>query len=388
MKTIRNQKVQRLFIQYGFLGSLLFLLIFSILIARDNLAAQGITSGFAFLQRTTGWEVGFSLIPYEAGDNYGRVILVGFLNTLLLGAITLPLATVLGVIVGVMRTLDNKMSRIVGTTYVEIFRNIPLILQLLVWYALLRALPPPRSAISIGESVFLTGRGIFMPGFNVPALWTIAAFLILLTSLFVMQWFRKARRFYHVAAQTKRNGSLAIIGIGLVVAAGIITATREAGLPLVTFPSLKGLNFRGGLNLTTEISAMILAISVYGGAYIAEIIRAGFNAVPSGQAEAGRAVGLSEWNIFSRIRLPLAVRIVMPTLINQYVWLMKATTLGVAIGFSDYFAVISTSISQSGQTLELIGLLMGGFVLVNYFIAWALNRLNDAIKLQGTQLRI
>jgi len=280
------------------------------------------------------------------------------------------------------------MSRIVGTIYVEIFRNIPLILQLLVWYALMRSLPPPRSAISIGESVFLTGRGIFLPGLNVPSLWTIAVVLILLVCLTAVVWFRNARRFRYVAAQTRLVYILGTAGLGILVSFAMIQWSREVGQPLVSTPALKGLNFRGGLNLSTEISAMILAIAVYGGAYIAEIIRAGFNAVPKGQAEAGRAVGLSEWHIFSRLRLPLAIRIVMPTLINQYVWLMKATTLGIAIGFSDYFAVISTSISQSGQTLELIGLLMGGFVMVNYLIAWALNRVNDAIKLQGTQLKI
>ena len=133
---------------------------------------------------------------------------------------------------------------------------------------------------------------------------------------------------------------------------------------------------------------MIVAISVYGGAYIAEIVRAGFNSIPKGQSEAGQALGLSPWQIFSRIRFPLTVRAVMPTLINQYVWLLKATTIGIAIGFTDFFAVVSTSINQSGQTIELIGILMGGFLAINYALAWVLNRVNDAIKLKGTQLRI
>ena len=124
-----------------------------------------------------------------------------------------------------------------------------------------------------------------------------------------------------------------------------------------------------------------------GGAYIAEIVRAGFNSVAKGQGEAAHALGLSRWHTFSRIMLPLAIRAVMPTMINQYVWLLKATTIGIAIGFVDFFMVISTSINQSGQTLELIGNLMGGFLAVNYAMAWLLNRVNDAIKLKGSQAR-
>ena len=133
--------------------------------------------------------------------------------------------------------------------------------------------------------------------------------------------------------------------------------------------------------------ACILAISLYGAAYIGEIVRAGFNSVSKGQGEAGHALGLSPWQNFSRIKLPLAIRAVMPTLINQYVWLFKATTIGIAIGFVDFFMVISTSINQSGQTLELIAILMGGFLIINYSMAWVLNRVNDAIKLKGNQLR-
>ncbi|WP_259782369.1 ABC transporter permease subunit [Aestuariispira ectoiniformans] len=152
-------------------------------------------------------------------------------------------------------------------------------------------------------------------------------------------------------------------------------------------PYLKGLNYRDGIRVSPELLACIIAISIYGGGYIAEIIRAGFNAVGKGQGEAGYALGLTRWQIFSRIRFPLAIRAVMPTMINQYVWLLKATTIGIAVGFSDFFMVISTSINQSGQTLELIGILMGGFLLINYLMAWVLNRVNDAIKLKGTQLR-
>ena len=155
-----------------------------------------------------------------------------------------------------------------------------------------------------------------------------------------------------------------------------------------TSPGPPGLNYKGGIRVSPELMACVIAIAIYGAAYIAEIVRAGFNAIPKGQYEAGHALGLSSWHIFSRIRLPLAIRIVMPTMINQYVWLFKATTIGIAISFTDFFMVISTAINQSGQTLELIAILMGGFLIINYSMAWVLNRVNDAIKLKGTQLRI
>ena len=172
----------------------------------------------------------------------------------------------------------------------------------------------------------------------------------------------------------------------LALAIVLLWSGRIPDTPLLSIAFLKGLNFRQGIRVSPELLACIIAISIYGGAYIGEIVRAGFNAVPKGQSEAGRALGLTAWQIFSRIRLPLAVRSVMPTLTNQYVWLFKSTTIGIAIGFVDFFFVISTSISQAGQTLELIAILMGGFLVINYSLAWVLNRLNDAIKLKGTQL--
>lgn len=178
-----------------------------------------------------------------------------------------------------------------------------------------------------------------------------------------------------------------IWGAGLVVVLILMVVGRIPDTSLVNFPYLKGLNYRGGIRVSPELLACIVAISVYGASYIAEIVRAGFNSVNSGQGEAAHALGLSRWHAFSRIILPLAIRAVMPTMINQYVWLLKATTIGIAIGFVDFFMVISTSINQSGQTLELIGILMGGFLAVNYAMAWVLNRVNDAIKLKGTQVR-
>ncbi|PRY83082.1 amino acid ABC transporter permease [Donghicola tyrosinivorans] len=384
---LKNRHVRDNALQVLFVGSIVSVLALLAITAKTNMDAQGITGGFAFLERATGWRVGFSLIETDASLTYAQAILIGITNSLFLGAITLPLASLVGVTVGVMRTSGNGMAELLGTTYVETFRNIPLILQLLFWYTIMLALPSPRDAEPLIGSVVLTGRGIYIPGLNVTGGSVFAGFVwvALMMAVVVRMTPRRWRNIDTTRARHEKRV------VWLLALAGFIAALwigRIPDTPLASIPEAKGLNFKGGIRISPELIACVLAISIYGGAYIAEIIRAGFNAIPKGQSEAGKALGLSGWHIFSRIRLPLAIRIVMPTLINQYVWLFKATTIGIAVSFTDFFMVISTAINQAGQTMELIFMLMAGFLIINYSIAWVLNRVNDAIKLKGTQLRI
>ncbi len=383
----KNKKFRDIGFQIAFVGFLVLMVVSFILTARSNLAAQGITSGFGFLDRATGWDINFSLLSYKTSDPYSRAILIGFLNSMFVGAISLTLATLIGITVGVMRTSGNKMAELVGTTYVEIFRNVPLLLQLFFWYALLTALPKPKQATVIFDTIFLTGRGVYFTGLNISASMVFFAIVAMIVAGSFVLWVNTARRFTRISATRKLNFKRMIWGAGLVVVIILMVVGRIPDTSLLNFPYLKGLNYRGGIRVSPELLACIIAISIYGAAYIAEIVRAGFNSVNKGQGEAAHALGLSRWHAFSRIILPLAIRAVMPTMINQYVWLLKATTIGIAIGFVDFFMVISTSINQSGQTLELIGILMGGFLAVNYSMAWVLNRVNDAIKLKGTQAR-
>lgn len=383
----KNKRIRDNGFQVAFVGSLLLVILALVTTGRANLEAQGLTSGFGFLQQSTGWRISFSLIDYNTSSTYWQAITVGILNSLFLGAIALPLATVLGVAVGVMRTSGNGMAELIGTSFVEIFRNIPLILQLLFWYTVLLALPAPRAAEPILGGIALTGRGIYLPGLNVTGLsvfWVAVAVVVWLATRLVLSGKRWSRLDVEQVRKERRLLTLAL----LIVAVVLLWIGRIPDTSLVSMPAQKGLNYKGGVRISPELLACVIAISIYGAAYIAEIVRAGFNAVPFGQNEAGHALGLSGWHIFTRIRLPLAIRIVMPTLINQYVWLFKATTIGIAISFTDFFMVISTAINQSGQTLELIAILMGGFLFINYTISWVLNRVNDAIKLKGTQLRI
>lgn len=383
---LKNRKIRDKALQIAFVGFLILIVVTFILTARTNLEIQGLTSGFGFLERSTGWGINFSLISYKTSDPYSRALLIGFLNSIFVGAISLTMATIIGLFFGVLRTSGNAMAKLIGTTYVEIFRNIPLLLQLFFWYVILISLPKPTQTTGVFDMFFLTGRGIFIPGLNISGNLVFFAIMAIMAAAGFVLWLNHARRFVSTEKAKKAKIKRIVWVVGLIVSIVMLTIGRIPETELTNIPYLKGLNYRGGIRISPELMACIVTISIYGGAYIGEIIRAGINSVSFMQSEAAHALGLSSWHKFSRIILPLAIRAVMPTMINQYVWLFKATTIGIAIGFVDFFMVVSTSINQSGQTLELIGILMGGFLTINYLIAWGLNRVNDVIKLKGIQV--
>ena len=289
--------------------------------------------------------------------------------------------------VGLARTSRNAPAPLLGTTYIEIFRNIPLIVQVFFWYAASTQLPNPRNAITLGE-IMISGRGIYLPGLNVGSGFAALAVLVLFVTLGLILWISVARRFRRVQPARSRNLRLAVLAAGLAAMAAILFLGRIPDTPLISHPELKGLNIRGGIRIQPELYVLAFSIALYGAAYIGEIVRGGFRSVGRGQVEAAQALGLTAWQVFSRVRLPLAVRAALPILINQYVWLIKATTLGIAVGFSDFFMVVAGSITHSGQTLELIGILMAGFLLINFTLAAILNRINRAIALKGKQIGV
>lgn len=383
----RRRSVRRAILQSLFIAAIILVIVTGTLTAQKNLVAQGITSGFGFLQKSTGWEMNFSLLPVGPGDPYWRYLVAGVCNTLFLGFIGLFFATLIGLVVGLARSSSNPSARLIGTTYVEIFRNIPLIVQLFFWYAMASQLPSPRNAIILGD-VILSSRGLYIPGLNVTAgSAAIAAGLLLVTSGLLL-WATLARRFRGLAPGPRRGLLLGILGAGLALVAVALAFGRLPDTPLVSLPTLKGLNVQGGVRIQPELYTLAFAIAIYGGAYIGEIVRGGFKAVGRGQLEASQALGLTSWQTFTKVRMPLAIRAMLPILINQYVWLIKATTLGIAVGFSDFFMVVATSITHSGQTLELIAVLMGGFLLINFSLAAILNKINRAIALKGNQIGV
>ncbi|WP_269391075.1 ABC transporter permease subunit [Hoeflea alexandrii] len=381
---LASRKARAFLLQAVFLIAIVGVLAGAYVQGSRNIAARGITSGFEFLTRTTGFNVGFKLIDYSGYDSFARLILVGLLNTLFLGLLGIVAANIVGLVVAMLRTARNPILNLLGTIYIEIFRNIPMILQVVFWYALLTHLPPPKEALQ-GLGSFISSRGTYIPGLNVSAEFAAISCAIALAAVMgivTVSMSRKLSRLNSARLIRWAIALFAVCAVALTLALG-----HEDGTPLMSMPELRGLNIRDGIRIPPEFLSLLIGMAIYGGAYIAEIIRAGFLSVGKGQAEAAQSLGLTPWQVFSRVRLPLAIRAVLPTLINQYVWLFKATTLGIVVGYTDFFAVISVSINQAGQTLELIGILMLGFLIMNNTIAFLLNRVNDAIALKGSQLR-
>lgn len=379
---VRSERVRNWTLQVFVLVVVVAVTASFVVTARHNLLEQGIASGFDFLDRTTGWDIPFSLIDYSISSSYSRVLFAGFLNTIFAGLFSLLMATLFGTLIGMARVSTNFMLNLLGTVYVEIFRNVPLILQAFFWYAVVTHLPAPKRAHELAEMVYLSSRGLYIPWFNVPdgtVLFLAALGLLsLLGAIFL--------RGLPAVAVSSRNRSLVSWGalaLVLVVGGAAVIGTRAPDAPFLSIPVLKGFAFRGGLRIMPEFSALTISIICFGSAYIAEIVRGGFLSVNRGQVEAARSLGLKPWPIYWTIRIPLALRAIVPPMGNQYVWLMKATTVGIAIGFSDLFMVVSTSINQSGQTIELLFIMMSGFFIINYAIASTMNAVNRAIAIKG-----
>lgn len=381
----RNQKFRDAVLQILFVGIIALLVIGGGLIAHHNLVSQGIVSGFDFLFKSTGWDLNFSLLPVTASDPYWWFFVIGIVNTLFLGSFGLVLATLIGAAVGLAQTSSNELARLLGRSYVDFFRNIPLILQVIFWYAVLTRLPPPKSAYEF-SGVLLSNRGFYFPWPNVytPALFAIFASVVAAVALPV--WLGRTSRL-DIPLEERRTIKLGAVAIALSCAVAAILIGRLPDMPLLDLPQLGGLNLRGGLRVPPEFMALATAMAIYGGAYIGEIVRGGFKAVGKGQVEAAQTLGLSPWRTFTLIRLPLALRAMLPILANQYVWLIKATTMGIVVGFTDFFMITALTINHSGQTLEAIFILMAGFLTINLSIAAIFNRINKAIALKGNQLR-
>ena len=341
--------------------------------AKINLAELGITSGFNVLNRDTGWGYSFSLLDRSIDDTYRRTLFIGFLNTVFVGAVSIFLATLLGFLIGTMRDSLNPGLKAISSLYVQVFRNVPLILQIVFLYSILIHFPSPKQALTIGELVFMSNRGIMVPVLTLP-LWSVAAIVAGAGALAL------------VLVRSKLGiWQALLIWLGAVAAAfaiAILTLVPEGG-SILSVPYLKGLKFREGLTLSVELVAMILGIVLYSAAYIGEVVRGGLDEVPRGLVEAGKSLGLGRFAVWWTIKMPMALRSIIPPLGNQWIFTMKATTVGVAIGFSDLFYIVSTSITQSGQTLELIAILMGAFLLVNFIIARLVSLINARLALKG-----
>lgn len=346
----------------------------------NNLSSRGITSGFAFLDRSAGFGIVQHLIDYQQGDTYGHVFLVGLLNTLLVSALCIVFASFLGFFLGLARLSDNWLLRKLSTVYIETFRNIPPLLQIFFWYfAVLRNLPGPRQAASALDMVFLSNRGLYIPspqlGEGILAFVLSAAIAIVLS----VGLFRFNRMHQMKTGQLRRTWPTAV---GLIVLLPLIAHWLFGAALHWDIPLLRGFNFRGGMVLIPELAALTLALSVYTSAFIAEIIRAGIQAVPYGQHEAARSLGLPNTVTLRQVIIPQALRVIIPPLTSQYLNIVKNSSLAAAIGYPDMVSLFAgTVLNQTGQAIETIAITMSVYLIISLSISLLMNIYNRRIAL-------
>lgn len=346
----------------------------------NNMSAQGIKSGFDFLQTSAGFDVLMSLIPFETTDSYLKIFIIGILNTILVSVIGIIFATLLGFIFGVAYFSRNWLINKIAITYVEVFRNIPVILQVIFWYtAVLATLPSARESLSIGEAIFLNIRGLYLPELvgEAGSIFVYAAIVIAIISIFViLRWAKKRQN------DTGEQFPVFLTSVGLLLALPLL-ALLLTGVPFhFDYPVLKGFNFQGGITVIPEFMALVIAMSVYTGAFIAEAVRAGIQSVPHGQTEAARSIGLKESRIMSLIIVPQAMRVITPMLNSEYQSLVKNTTIATAIGYPELFTVFAGSaLNQVGQAIEMMFMTLAIYFLLNMIISFIMNQFSKRVAI-------
>jgi general L-amino acid transport system permease protein len=360
----------------GMVGAILWYLIGN---TSANLAARHIATGFGFLHRVAGIPIGESLLPYNpSADTYARALLIGVLNTLEVSLIGIVLATILGALIGIGRLSKNWLLAKLTAFYVETLRDIPLLLQLLFWYTLLQGLPPPKQAWSLGHAVFLSNRGIKLPLLDWQPAHTAAVIAFVAGAIGSALWARHAH-----ARQNATGVRPRVWPVALALLFGLpLLAWAVLGAPFaVEVPVLRGFNFQGGLTLSPEFFALLLGLVAYTASYIAEIVRAGIQAIPHGQREAAEALGLRHGQVLRQVILPQALRIIIPPMTSQYLNLTKNSSLAVAIGYQDIVSIANTTLNQTGQAIEGIAVIMAVYLTISLSISLFMNWYNARIAL-------
>lgn len=370
------------------LAQLIFVIVLVLLAAylynnvTTNLARQGLAVGYGFMNNPASFGIGESFIPYEPSDTYARALLVGLVNTLVVSALGIVFTTIVGVLAGVARLSSNWLINKFAAAYVGVIRNTPLLLQLMFWYfGVILQLPGVQQAIELPGPVFLTQRGVYMvwgEGTSTFPAWRIFI-LIALISIPVI-WFvlRSAKKRASIPLSPWWNLAYLIIPVLIL----LIGFAIEPAPPLqASVPELSGLNFRGGLRLTPEFAALLFGLVIYTGAFIAEIVRAGIQAVSRGQVEAARSLGLTTGQALRLVVFPQALRIMVPPVTSQYLNLAKNSSLAIAIGFPDLFSVAGTVFNQTGAAIEIITIMMLSYLSISLFTSLLMNIYNQRIQL-------
>ena len=347
----------------------------------ENLQRQKIASGFHFLEREAGFEIGDTMIAYSPASTYARAIFVGLLNTLKVAVLGVILSTILGTMIGVGRLSSNWLLARICEWYVEAFRNVPLLLWLFLFYKLIsEAFPGPRQAISLlWNTVFLSNRGLYFP---VPMAdpihaWMGLAFLVGIAGAWVLhRWARKRQD------ATGQPFPSILAGFGVALGLPILVWLLGGAPHHMSWPELKGFNFDGGTVIQPEFTALLVGLVLYTSAFVAEIVRSGILALHKGQSEAAAALGLSRGQSMRLVLLPQALRVIVPPMTSQYLNITKNSSLAIAIGYPDLVASINVTINQTGQAIENVLLIMAAYLSVSLSISAFMNWYNKRIALR------
>jgi general L-amino acid transport system permease protein len=376
-----DRRMRSVLYQVAVIGGVVLLGAYLVSNTLANLESRNIATGFGFLGREAGFGVSESPIEYSPADSYARVLLVGLLNTLKVSIVGIVLATIIGTIAGIARLSRNWLVARFASVYVEGLRNIPVLLQLFFWYALIsELLPSPRQALNPLPGVFLSARGLKFPEpvWQTAHLLMFIAVLVGIAAAWVIGRWARIRR--------ERSGQLfpsIQVGLALVLGLPLLVWILGGAPTAMNVPELRGFNFVGGFTVTPEFTALLVGLVLYTGTFIAEIVRGGILAVAHGQTEAGLALGLSRGQVLRLIILPQALRVIIPPLTSQYLNLTKNSSLAVAIGYPDLVSTANTAINQTGQPVEGIAIIMAVYLTVSLSISTFMNWYNRRIALKG-----
>lgn len=378
----RDPKIRAIFYQIVVISLFLLFVFYVANNAAVNLEKRGIASGFDFLGVPAGFGIGIVLlVDYNAQvSTHGDVLLIGVINTLAVALSGIVFATFLGFIFGVLRLSHNWIVSKIAAVYIEVVRNIPLLVQLLFWYfAVLSVLPRVKQSVNFGDTLFINNRGVFFPsiipesGFMIIPI----AFVVgIVLAIIIGKWAHKRQD------RTGQQFPTFWASLGLIIGLPAIAALITGGPFQLEYAALRGFNFKGGWVLEPEFLALLLGLSIYTGAFIAEIVRAGINSVSHGQTEAAHSLGIRPGITMRLVILPQALRVIVPPLTSQYLNLTKNSSLATAIGYADITAIFAgTSLNQTGQAIEVIALTMAFYLVISLVISMFMNWYNKRIAL-------
>jgi general L-amino acid transport system permease protein len=381
IKLLRNQRIRGYFFQILTIMALVAFLLYIGTNTVHNIEQGGIKTGFDFLSGTAGFAIDDTPITFSSTHTHLRVFYVGLLNTLIISAVGIVLTTIIGLLIGILRLSRNWLISKLASIYIDIFRNIPPLLQILFWYnVVLRAMPSPKQSLSYFDSIFINNRGLYIPmaSLNQTTIFVMISIAIsILSIIFLNIWANKRQE------KTGEIFPVFKVALLILILVPMITFFLSGADFGLQYPALKGFNFSGGKSISPEFLALTFALVIYTSTFIAEAIRSGIQAVSKGQKEASLSLGLSPYQSLKLVILPQAIRIAIPPAINNYLNFIKNTSLATAIGYSEIVTVFAgISLNITGQAIEIIAITMLVYLIISLLVSLFLNWFNHKMKIK------